>query len=183
MTSAYLSLMSELYGPYGLPSYGIISFRHHRYIVGSNYYGNQNFTNRNNSMYFAQMRGLSRLANDLNTLSRGRAVSANMTSRIRGDLIGVVIGNGTPPYQTVHQLAAGLVTHLPNRTTPMMNTGQLAHDLMIVMNGSGQNMTQIHSAIGSAQSLLNISGVHQQGVLTIVNDMGMVATWGNGLMN
>jgi hypothetical protein len=64
-----------------------------------------------------------------------------------------------------------------------MNTGQLAHDLMIVMNGSGQNMTQIHSAIGSAQSLLNISGVHQQGVQTIVNDMGMVATWGNGLMN
>ena len=186
MTPAYLSLMSELYGPYGLPHYNPINYGRHRYY-GSSYYG---IRNNNNSMYFAQMRRVSRLANDLNTLNGGSGVSTNvaagvstnMTSRIRGDLIGVVVGNGTPPYQTVHQLAAGLVTHLPNRTTPMMNTGQLARDLMVVMNGSGNNVSQIQSAIGSAHSLLNMSGVHQQGIQTIVNDMGMVATWGNGLM-
>jgi hypothetical protein len=63
-----------------------------------------------------------------------------------------------------------------------MNTGQLARDLMVVMNGSGNNMSQVQSAIGSAHSVLNMSGVHQQGIQTIVNDMGMVATWGNGLV-
>jgi hypothetical protein len=41
-------------------------------------------------------------------------------------------------------------------------------------------MSQVESAIGSAHSLLNMSGVHAQGIQTIVNDMGMVATWGNG---
>ena len=97
--------MSELYGGYGYQTYGIATYRGRRYYVPINYYGNRNYGNRNNSMYFAQMRRLSRLASDLNTLSRGSAVSANMTSRIRGDLMGVVFGNGTPPYQTVHQLA------------------------------------------------------------------------------
>ena len=176
--------MSELYGGYGYPSYGIATYRGHRYYVPINYYGNRNYGNGNNSMYFAQMRRLSRLASDLNMLNRGAGTgaSANMTSRIRGDLMGVVFGNGTPPYQTVHQLAAGLVTHLPNRTTPMMNSGQLARDLMVVMNGSGHNMSQIESAIGSAHSVLNMSGVNAMGIQTIVNNMGMVATWGNGLM-
>jgi hypothetical protein len=175
--------MSELYGPYGLPHYNPIYYGRNRYY-SSRYYGTSMYANRNNSMYFAQMRRLSRLANDLNMLSRGTTanVSANMTSRIRGDLIGVVSGNGSPPYQTVHQLSADLVTHLPNRTTPMFNSGQLARDLMVVMNGSGNNMSQVESAIGSAHSLLNMSGVHAQGIQTIVNDMGMVATWGNGFM-
>ena len=64
----------------------------------------------------------------------------------------------------------------------MINSGQLARDLMVVMNGSGQNAGQVQSAIGSAHSLLNMSGVHAQGTQTIVNDMGMVATWGNGFV-
>jgi hypothetical protein len=175
--------MSELYGPYGLPSYSPINNGRYRYYA-ARYYGNTSYGNRNNSMYFAQMRRLSQLANDLNRVSRGASggVSNNMTARIRGDLIGVVFGNGTPPYQMVHQLSADLVSHLPNRTTPMINSGQLARDLMVVMNGSGHNMSQVQSAIGSAHSVLNMSGVHGQGIQTIVNDMGMVATWGNGFM-
>ena len=64
----------------------------------------------------------------------------------------------------------------------MLNSSQLARDLMIVMNGNGANMGQVESAIGSAHSVLNMSGVHVQGIQTIVNDMGMVATWGNGFM-
>jgi hypothetical protein len=202
MTPAYLSLMSELYGPYGLPSYslfgsgyGYITRNRHNVLV---YHGIRNNLG-NNSMYFAQMRRVSRLASDLNMLSRGAGMGngagagtaasagmgfhSNMTTRIRGDLMGVVFSNGTPPYQAVHQLAADLVTHLPNRNTPMMNSGQLARDLMVVMNGSGQNAGQLQSAIGSAHSVLNMSGVHAQGTQTIVNDMGMVATWGNGFVN
>jgi hypothetical protein len=181
--SAYFSLMSELYGPYGLPHYSPINYGRNRYF-GSRYYGNRSYGDRNNSMYFAQMRRLSRLANDLNMLGRGATagVSSPMTSRIRGDLIGVVFGNGSPPYPMVHQLSTDLVVHLPNRTTPMFNSGQLARDLMVVMNGSGENMAQLESAIGSAHSVLNMSGVHAQGIQTIVNDMGMVATWGNGFM-
>ena len=175
--------MSELYGPYGLPHYSPINYGRNRYN-NSLSYGNRNYGNRNNSMYFAQMRRLSRLANDLNMLGRNTTagVSANMTSRIRGDLIGVVFGNGSPPYQMVHQLSTDLVAHLPNRTTPMINSGQLARDLMVVMNGSGTTCAQVQSAMGSAHSVLNMSGVHAQGIQTIVNDMGMVATWGNGFM-
>ena len=202
-TSAYFSLMSELYGPYGLPHYSPYGYGNgygrNRYY-GSRYsgYGRQNYNgNRNNSMYFAQMRRISRLANDLAALSRrggggagaglgasaGVGINGNMTSRIRGDLIGVVFGNSMPPYQSVHQLAADLVTHLPSRTVSMFNSGQLARNLMVVMNGGGQNPTQIQSAIGGAHSLLNMSGVNAQGIQTIVNDMGMVATGGNGFMN
>ncbi len=175
--------MSELYGPYGLPHYSPINYGRNRYN-GAGYYGNRTNGNRNNSMYFAQMRRLSQLANDLSMLSRGGGVgvSSKMTSRIRGDLIGVVFGNGAPPYQMVHQLSMDLVTHLPNRTTPMINSGQLARDLMVVMNGSGHNISQIQSAVGSAHSVLNMSGVNARGTQTIVNDMGMVATWGNGFM-
>jgi hypothetical protein len=178
LTPAAVSLMSHLYGAYGYPHYGQSMYGRRYY--GAGYYGNRNYGNRNNSMYFAQMRQLARLANDLNSLSRGSAVSTTMTPRIRGDLMGVVSGNGMPPYQTVHQLSADLVTHLPGRTTPMFNSGQLARDLMVVMNGSGQNITQVQNAIGSAHSILNISGVNQQGIQTLVNDMTMVASRGNG---
>ena len=121
MTPAYLSLMSELYGPYGLPHYSPYGsgygYGRNRYY-GSRYYGTRNnYGNRNNSMYFAQMRRLSRLASDLNMLNRGTGAGAgagagtgantglnsNMTSRIRGDLMGVVFSNrrtavsGGPP--------------------------------------------------------------------------------------
>jgi hypothetical protein len=178
LSPAYLSLMSELYGPYGLPHYGVVSYGRRYY--GSRLYGNRNYGNQNNSMYFAQMRRLARLSNDLNMLNKGSAVSANMISRIRGDLMGVVFGNGMPPYQTVHELSLDLVTHLPSRATPMFNSGQLARDLMVAMNGSGHNMSQIQSAIGSAHSLLNMSGVNRQGIQKIVTDMTMVASWGDG---
>jgi hypothetical protein len=200
---AYLSLMSELYGPFGLPLVGFYNtgygYGHHRYfgvgyygIANRNYYGNS-YANRNNSMYFGQMRRLSQLSNDLSRLSNGAGAggaanagggfNGNMTSRIRGDLMGVVFSNGAPPYQTVHQLASDLVTHLPNRSTPMINSGQLAQALMVVMNASGQSGMQVEGAIGSAQSALNMSGVHGQGIQTIVGDMAAVATWGHGFVN
>jgi hypothetical protein len=178
LTPAGASLMSHLYGAYGYPHYGLWSSG--RRFFGSGFYGNRGYGNRNNSMYFAQMRQLARLANDLNTLSRGSGVSTNMTSRIRGDLMGVVFGNGMPPYQPVHQLTLDLVTHIPTRATPIFNSGQLARELMVVMNGGGHNMMQVQNAIGSAHSVLNVSGVNQQGIQKIVNDMTMVASWGNG---
>jgi len=160
LTPAAFALMSELYGAYGYSHYGLPNYGHRSY--GSRYYANRGYGNRNNSMYFAQMRNLAGLPTTSNNLSRGSGVSTNMTSRIRGDLMGVVDGNGRPPYQTVHQLSVDLVGHLPNRTTPMINSGQLARDLMVVMNASGHNMSQIQNAIGSANSLMNMSGVNQQ---------------------
>ncbi len=67
------------------------------------------------------------------------------TNRMRSDLMGVVSATGRPPVQTVHQLSMSLVNALPSRTVPMMNTGQLARDLAVVMNGNGMNMMQIQT--------------------------------------
>jgi hypothetical protein len=125
------------------------------------------------------MRALSRLINDLNHLSRGSIVNAGHANRIRNDLMGVVSATGRPPIQTVHQLSMSLVNALPSRTVPMMNTGQLARDLALVMNGNGMNMMQIQQAIGNAQSVMHSSGVSQRGIQSVTHGLRMVASWGN----
>jgi hypothetical protein len=178
------ALMSHLNAMFDVSTVGGSNFAHRHYVnpYWSRYYGNRNYYNRNNSMYFSQMMRLSQLVNALNSLRPGLATNMSHTSRLQGVLMGVAMGNARPPAQAVNQLSMDLVMHLPNRTTPMMNTGQLARDLMIAMNGSGQNGGQVQNAISSANSVLNVSGVNQQGIQRIGNDMMMVASWGgNGI--
>jgi hypothetical protein len=179
--AASMALTSHLSSGYGNSTAAGGLTSSHRYY--SNGYGSRSNGNRygnsNNSMYFAQMRRLSQLVNALNSLNRGSATNGNNLTRVRGALIGVVMNNGQPPYQAVNQLSTDLVAHLPSRATPMMNTGQLARDLMVAMNGSGQNMSQLQRAMSSAHSILSTSGVNPQGVQKIGTDMMMVASWGN----
>jgi len=61
----------------------------------------------------------------------------------------------------------------------MMNTGQLARDLAVVMNGNGMNMMQIQHSIGNAQSIMRTSGVSQPGIQSVTHGLRMVASWGN----
>jgi hypothetical protein len=150
--------------------------RPRRYYGYGSVYANRGIRNSN---YFGQMRSLSRLINDLNQLSRGTVVNANHTTRIRSDLLGVVSATGRPPIQTVHQLSMSLVNALPSRTVPMMNTGQLARDLAVVMNGNGMNMMQIQQAIGNAQSVMHSSGVSQPGIQSVTQGLRLVASRGN----
>ena len=67
----------SVYGGYG---YGNRNY-------GNGYYNNNN---TNNSMYFAQMRRLSRLVNDLNNLTQGANVAPAMSARLQSDLMGIV---------------------------------------------------------------------------------------------
>jgi len=152
-----------------------LGYHPRRYYGYGNVYGNRGI----NTNYFGQMRALSRLVNDLNQLSRGSVVNASHTMRIRSDLMGVVSATGRPPIQTVHQLSMSLVNALPSRTVPMMNTGQLARDLALVMNGNGMNIMQIQNAIGNAQSVLHSSGVSQPGIQAVTHGLRMVGSWGN----
>jgi hypothetical protein len=79
----------------------------------------------------------------------------------------------------VHQLSTALVNALPKRNIPMLNTGQLARDLAVVMNGNGMSLMQIQQSIGSAQGVLHSSGVSQPGVQSVTEGLRMVASWGN----
>src|SRR5207302_425940 len=99
----------SLYG-YGSSRYGGYHPYHH-YGYGSGYSGM-----RNASMYFARMRRLNRLINDLNQLTPGAAASASMTNRLRSDLMGVAQGSFRPPSPSVQKLSADLVSILPTRT-------------------------------------------------------------------
>jgi len=178
LTPSGAALMSHLYGGNGNSGYGGYSSRR---AYGSGY-GSRYYGNGNNSQYFAQMRRLSQLVNALNNLTVGSTVSQLQTSRVHSGLVGVVFGNARPPSQPVYQLAKHLASTLPNRKIPMMNTGQLARDLAVVMNGRGHNTSQIHQAIGSAESIMNQSGVAGPGIQAIASDLRMVASAGN-LMN
>jgi hypothetical protein len=146
------------------------------YGYGNRYYGNGYNNNSNNSMYFAQMRRLSRLVSDLNNLTQGGNVAPAMSSRLHSDLMGLVTNNFRPSQQSVQQLSTDLATILPTRTVPMMNTGELAQHLMVVMNGGGQNMFQVQNSIAGAQGILSMSGVPQQGIQRISSDLAMVSS-------
>ena len=83
--------------------------------------------------------------------------------------------NFRPSQQSVQQLSTDLATILPTRTVPMMNTGELAQHLMVVMNGGGQNMIQVQNSITGAQGIMSMSGVPQQGIQKISSDLMMVS--------
>jgi hypothetical protein len=164
----YYVYYPNLYGGYG-SGYG--------YGYRNRYYGNGYSNNSNNSMYFAQMRRLSRLVNDLNSLTRGGNVAPAISSRLHSDLMGVVASNFRPSQQSVQQLSTDLATILPTRTGPMMNTGELAQHLMVVMNGGGQNMFQVQNSIAGAQGIMSMSGVPQQGIQRISSDLVTVSSF------
>jgi hypothetical protein len=170
-----------LVGGYANP-YG---FRGHRPWWGYGGYGYGGYGRRfygygaNNSQYFVRMRRLARLISALNSLTPGAAVTPMHTNRLNGGLMGVAYGGVRPPFPMVQQLSSDLASVLPRRNVPMMNTSQLARDLEVVMNGSRNNGMQIQYAIGSAQGIMNGSGVNRQGIMTVSSDMQKVALWGH----
>jgi hypothetical protein len=171
--------MSHLYRGNAFTGSGAYNSR--RYYgsgFGARYYGNGM-----NSQYFAQMRRLARLVTALDNLTVGSTTASQIhTSRLQSGLMGVVWGNPRPPGLAVHQLAAHIASTLPGRKIPMMNTGQLARDLAVVMNAPGHNIVQIHQSIGSAQSIMNESGVAHPGIQTISSDLRTVASAGNPMI-
>ncbi len=60
-----------------------------------------------------------------------------------------------------------------------MNTGQLARDLVMVMNGGGINGMQIQHAINNVHSVMRASGVSQTGIQSVTSALMMVARGGN----
>jgi hypothetical protein len=175
----YGGMFGLVSGPNGHHYYVYYPYSYGGYGYRNRYYGSGNYGNTNNSMYFAQMRRLSRLVNDLNNLTRGSNMAPAMSSRLRSDLMGVVNNNRWPPQQSVQRLSVDLATILPTRSVPAMNTGELAQHLMVVMNGGGQNMFNSQNSIAGAQGIMSMSGVPQQGIQTISSDLMTVATWGN----
>jgi hypothetical protein len=167
------AMLPYLFNHSGTTTYGFHPRHYYRY---GNLYGAQSLYNAN---YFGQMRAISRLTNDLNSLTKGAVVNPGHINRIRNDLMEVVSATGRPPFQTVHQLSTALVNALPKRNIPMLNTGQLARDLAVVMNGNGMSLMQIQQSIGSAQGVLHSSGVSQPGVQSVTEGLRMVASWGN----
>jgi hypothetical protein len=71
----------------------------------------------------------------------------------------------------VQQLSGGLISHLPNRRTPSLNTQRLALDLEAVMNGSRLPAARVNQAIRSAQAILRSSGVPQAGIQALGADL------------
>jgi hypothetical protein len=152
----------------GYPHYG--GYRPYRYYgYGSRYYGMGGA-----SMYFARMRRLARLINDLDTLTPGTTAPPSMSSRLQGDLMGIAYGPWRPPLPAVQRLSADLVSILPRRTIPLLNTGQLARDLELVMNANRAGGPQVWQAIQSAQAVLQTSGVSPPGIRTITSDLRSV---------
>ena len=153
---------------------------YHGYHASRNYSGNgRGYRNRGNRNSTAnnRMMHLSRLVRDLNTLTVGYAARPNDRNILRSDLMGVAQGGIRPPSQAVQQLTSGLISHLPSRRTPFLNTERLALDLEAVMNGSRLPPARINQAIGSAQSILRSSGVPQAGIQALSADLKAVGFW------
>jgi hypothetical protein len=154
---------------------------YHGYHANRSYYGNgrgnRGYGNRNSSMVNNRMMRLSRLVRDLNTLTVGYAASPNERNILRNDLMGVTQGGIRPPTPAVQQLSSGLISHLPSRRTPFMNTERLALDLEAVMNGSRLPLARVNQAINSAQSILRSSGVPQAGIQAISADLKAIGFW------
>lgn len=133
--------------------------------------GTRGYGSRNSSMANNRMMRLSRLVRDLNTLKVGYAASPNDRNVLRNDLMGVTQGGIRPSSSAVQQLSGGLISHLPSRRTPLINTERLALDLEAVMNGSRLGPARVNQAISSAQSILRSSGVPPAGIQALSADL------------
>ncbi|MGC8643715.1 MAG: hypothetical protein ACP5XB_27970 [Isosphaeraceae bacterium] len=152
------------------------------YAAHRGYYGNRNgyrrYNNRRSNNGTARMQRLARLVRDLNTLTVGYVASASDTNILRRDLNALTQRTVRPPSTQVLQLTRDLISQLPRRKTPLLNTEQLALDLEKVMNGSRLNLGQVNSAINSARSIFRSSGLPQSAIQTLTQDMKSVGQWG-----
>jgi hypothetical protein len=76
------------------------------------------------------------------------------------------------------QLSQHLIEFLPQRRIAMLNTERLALDLEAVMNGGRLNSALANRAIGSAQSILRVTGVPQAGIESVVSDLRSIRSGG-----
>ena len=153
---------------------------YHGYHASRNSYGNgrgnRGYGHRNTMVSNRIMR-LSRPWRDLNTLRVGYAASPSDRNILRNDLMGVAQGGIRPPSPAVQQLSGGLISNLPTRRTPFMNTERLALDLEAVMNGSRLPPARVNQAITSAESILRSSGVPQAGIQALDADLRTIGFW------
>jgi hypothetical protein len=76
------------------------------------------------------------------------------------------------------QLSQHLIEFLPQRRSPILNTERLALDLETVMNGGRLNPALVNRSLGSAQSILRLTGVPQAGIQSVVSDMRSIGSGG-----
>jgi hypothetical protein len=155
---------------------------HGAYAAHRHFYGNQNgyrrHSNRGSSYGSARMTRLARLVRDLNTLTVGYVAPPTDTTILRRDLNALTQGTLRPPSAQVSQLTRDLISQLPRRKVPLLNTEQLALDLEEVMNGSRLKLAQVNSAINSARSIFRSSGLSQPAIENLTKDMRSVGQWG-----
>lgn len=125
---------------------------------------------------FDRMRRLARLMNDLDQLVPGRAPSSSQVDRLRGDLDAVLYAKEKPSAPVVQKLAIDLARVVPVRNVPMLNTGQIARDLEVIMNAGRVSPVQIQDAISSVRHQLWHSGVSDRGILLIASDLRLLAS-------
>jgi len=152
------------------------------YRAHGSYYGSRSgyrgYGYRNSSLVSARMRRLAKLVRDLNTLTVGYSAPVNDRNILRHDLMAVAQGGMRPPSASVNQLSQHLVSFLPQRKTPLLNTERLALDLETLMNGGRLNSSQVNRAISSSQSILRSSGLPQRGLQALNTAMRSVGFWG-----
>jgi hypothetical protein len=175
-----------LYGsllPFGAQSGLALSNGYHAH---RSYYGSRSgfrgYGYRGSSLVSARMRNLARLVRDLNTLTVGSVPPLNDRNILRNDLMAVAQGGMRPPSASVSQLSQSLVTYLPQRKIPLLNTERLALNLETVMNGGRLNAGSVNRAISSSESILRSTGLPQPGLQALNTAMRTVGSWG-GLAN
>jgi hypothetical protein len=154
----------------GLAAYSMLRAHHSHYWPRYRHY----YPWYNNAYARNRLLRLQRLIADLNYLSPGATVSSAQRNVFHRDLMAVAQGPARPMSQPVHQLSNGLVTALPQRTRPLLNTRQLAFDLETVMNRSHLPPAQVTQAIGSAEAILKQSGINPTTLQSLVSQMRLV---------
>jgi hypothetical protein len=156
---------------------------YHGYHAYRNYYGSgygrgyRGYGYRNSPVVNSRMRHLAKLVRDLNTLTVGYVATPAERNILRNDLMAVAPGGSRPPSGAVLQLSGNLISHLPSRQVPMLNTERLALDLEAVMNGSRLPSARVNNAISSAQSILRASRVPHAGIQALSADLKSIGFW------
>lgn len=187
-TPAESQLASSAVGSSVLPSGGIVGGRvtlprtglgygYGRRSYGRRYYGfgyPRRFYPVRNRVNVAMLR-LRKLIADLDALTPRSQPSQIQRNMLRLDLMAVSEITPRPSSATVQSLADHLASALPRRTTPMLDTADLAGDLKAVMNTPRLGAMQVQQAIAESQQLLKLSGVPRAEIDTITTDLRGIA--------
>jgi len=166
------SLTPYLFHEYGQGPY-VLYYPRRYYGYGARYYGV-----RTSPTYFAELKRLTKLTNDLESLTMGTAAPSTTVDQLQSDLMGIVYRTEKPPPAAdVRQLVADLAAILPSRQIPWLNTAQMARDLEAVMNAGRYTGPGIEQAMDTIRSNLIAAGVDISGVRQLTHDLREVTDW------